>query len=243
MVVPSRTNAQAPERNAAIVEQWVTQSLAGDLSGADTLLAGHVTLHAVSGTTATTRRAFLDLLGNEIEGEGRLQIGQIEVFGEGDKVCVLYSAVGRGGPVSSVRFYRVDGERIVEAWWGPSAEVRWTWDTELNGDLDAQGNRHVVARWYEEVYARGDWDLVPDLVGPVFQRHEDREFSMGPEEYRDRLRTMFQASLRLRYQVVAGHDKVAVIARLPDGRGFLQAWRVRDGRLVESWWAPRLAEW
>lgn len=243
VVLPARANAQAAERNAAIVEHWVKQSSAGDLSGADTLLAAHVTLHAVPGTTTRTRRAFLDFLSNGVAEGGRLQVSQIEVFGEGDKVCVLYSADGHDGPVSAVRFYRVVDERIAEAWWGPSAEVRWSWDNELDGDLDVQANRQVLARWYEDVYAEGDWQLVPDLVGPAFLRHEDREFSMGPEEYRDRLSRMFGSSLRLSYEVVAGHDKVAVIGRVPDGRGFLQAWRVRDGRLVESWWAPGLAEW
>ena len=144
VVLPARANAQAAERNAAIVEHWVNQSLAGDLSGADTLLAAHVTLHAVPGTTTGTRRAFLDFLSNGAAEGGRLQVSQIEVFGEGDEVCVLYSADGHDGPVSAVRFYRVVDERITEAWWGPSAEVRWALDNELNGDLDVQANRHFL---------------------------------------------------------------------------------------------------
>ena len=49
---------------------------------------------------------------------------------------------------------------------------------------------------------------------------------MGPEEYRDRLSRMFGSSLRLRYEVVAGHDKVAVIGRVPMGGGSFKAWRV-----------------
>ena len=37
--------------------------------------------------------------------------------------------------------------------------------------------------------------------------------------------------------VVASGDMVGVIGKLPvERRGFLQAWRIEDGKFVESWW-------
>lgn len=231
-------------RTTRVVRSWVQQSLAGDFGGADTLLAFPVTFHDVSGTTVLSRVEFIDRLVSQRRQRGEPHLAQLEVFGERDKAFVIYSAESSGGGESAVRAYRVAEGRIAEEWRGPTAEgLRWSWEPAEDGDPES--NRRVLARWYEEIYPTGDWQSVPQVVGAAFLRHEDREFTMVPEEYAQRLRGLFDLTgpLRFDYEVVSAGDKVAVIAHGSRGRGYLQVWRVREGRLVESWWVPGGTAW
>ena len=98
-------------------------------------------------------------------------------------------------------------------------------------------SRAILRRWYEDMYAQGRYlELAPQLCGPVFVRHEGTgTFSATAEEHAARLQKGTGGSGRLfHYRVFAEGDKVGVIGLSPNG--WVQAWRVAGGKLVESWW-------
>jgi hypothetical protein len=173
---------------------------------------------------------------------------QVEYFGEGNRVCVLYAIQSPDGDVSGVQIYRIEDSKIAETWVsGSAAGQLWTWDPAITGDKTPNANKAVIRRWYDEVYRHRDWQRVPEVAGPVFLRHEATgTFEATAEEHSKRLLRGFESGagpMVLEYQVIAGSDKVAVIGTYPArGWNWVQAWRVRDGKLVESWW-PGFTEW
>ncbi len=113
----------------------------------------------------------------------------------------------------------------------------------------------LLRRWYDEMWARKNFALVPELAGPIYVRHEmsgTREISA--ELYRDQL--VANASgweiSDLRYRLIGEGDLVAAIGSWKvDGRqwDWVQAFRAERGKLVETWlsgigfdsqWAPEV---
>jgi predicted SnoaL-like aldol condensation-catalyzing enzyme len=229
-----------------VVQRWVEAVFAGDWETAGNLTASQYTLHDTSGTTVLGRQDLLGQLAEEWHARGSVAMRQIEVFGDQDKIFVLYAADTQQGHISAVECHRVADGRVVETWRSGTAEgLAWSWDSAAFGDSDVATKRRVFSRWYDGVYGTADWRSIPEVVGDSFVRHEDREFVMSAEEYTDRIRPFLETTgpLKFDYDVVTGADKVAVIGRTPDGLGFLQAWRVSNDRLVESWWVPVTARW
>ena len=238
----AQRSAGAIASNQYVVDQWAHAALLGDWQAATPLLADVHTLHDATGTTQVSREARLEQLAAEWQTKRGIAVRQIEVFGDQDKICLLYAADTEDGPVSAVEFHRVADGRIVESWRSFTATgVAWMWNPEAVGDLEGAANRRVLQRWYDDMWAKGDWRSVPELAGPTFQRHEDREFEMSADQYAERVRTALDVMgpLQFDYDVITGRDKVSVIGHGPNGGLFLQAWRVREGKLVESWWVPR----
>ena len=165
---------------------------------------------------------------------------QHEVFGELDRVAWISSWTRGGRDFSVVVVYRFRDGKIVERWPGATAPVRWEWEpTVVAGDTEA--TREVHRRWYDEMYATGKYlELAPQLCGPLFVRHEPTgTFSATAAEHATRL-SAIGSGMSFPYEVVAEGNMVAVIGGSKRFGAFTQAWRVADGRLVESWWAGQL---
>ena len=230
------------EKNIEVVSEWLHVSITGDLAEASSLLSDSITIHEVTNSTELTREQWIKDLAETRKERGPCTIHQIELFGQRDKVVAIYSLRTSTEPMSAIQIFRVANNKIAEAW--PFRFVRgalWSWDPDITGDTDVKSNAEAFAPWYEDVYATVNWKRVPELTGPRFIRHERTEFEMTQEEYSQRLRKLFErvGPRKFDYEVVAGRDKVAVIAKSPEGVNFVQAWRIRDGKLVESWWASR----
>ena len=230
------------DNNVEIVSKWLHTSLTGDLTEASSLLSDTIVIHQGTDSTELTREQWIQDLAEARKERGESSIHQIELFGQRDKVVAIYALQTTTGPMNTVQAFRVSDNQIVEAW--PFRFVKgalWSWDPEITGDTDVKSNAAAFAPWYEDVYATVNWKRVPELTGPRFIRHERTEFEMNQEEYSQRLRQLFErvGPRKFDYEMVAGRDKVAVIAKGPGGAYFVQAWRVRDGKLVESWWASR----
>jgi predicted ester cyclase len=117
-------------------------------------------------------------------------------------------------------------------------------------------HKRLAARALEEIYAKGDLELVDELVHPDFADHEPthpRQPS-GPESVRRTVEHLHTAFDDLRFEVqdeIAEGDKVVqlvvmsgrhtgpLMGRGPTGREFaarhVYIWRIADGKLVEHW--------
>ena len=99
----------------------------------------------------------------------------------------------------------------------------------------------VLRRWYDDMWARKDFDLVPELAGPLYTRHEAGGTRVvTAEEYRDALAgSLSEATVEgLRYRLIAEDDRVVAIGTWKiDGSqwDWVQAFRVEGGKLVETW--------
>ena len=99
----------------------------------------------------------------------------------------------------------------------------------------------VLTRWYDEMWAQKNFDLVPVLAGPTYTRHEGGGTRViTGEEYRDSLKaSMTEASITdFHYRLVAEEDRVVAIGTWKlNGKqwDWVQAFRVDNGKLVETW--------
>lgn len=117
--------------------------------------------------------------------------------------------------------------------------------------------RAVLARWYDEMWFQQNWQLVPELAGPVYTRHEmSGSRQVTAEEYQEQVRSLCEAVTISdgRYRLIAEDDRVVAIGSWKvDGKqwDWVQAFRVEGGKLVETWlsgigfeseWAPEVLE-
>jgi hypothetical protein len=99
----------------------------------------------------------------------------------------------------------------------------------------------VLSRWYDEMWSQKRFDLVPELAGPVYIRHEaGGTRRVTAEEYRDALAGSLSEAVveDLRYRLIAEDDRVVAIGTWKiDGQqwDWVQAFRVEGGKLVETW--------
>lgn len=113
----------------------------------------------------------------------------------------------------------------------------------------------VLRRWYDEMWGAQNPDLVPELAGPVYVRHEmGGTRSVTAEEYQQQVAALCnQAEFTdLRYRLIAEDDHVVAIGTWKvDGNqwDWVQAFRAENGKLVETWlsgigfesnWAPEV---
>lgn len=106
----------------------------------------------------------------------------------------------------------------------------------------------VITRWSEEVWHQGKLELVPQLVGPVYVRHEPgRSHSVTPQEYEEEIAAIRERLPDLRFtehdRVVSG-DKYwlrwsyegtdSESGRVVKRAG-IQIYRFENGKIVETW--------
>jgi hypothetical protein len=107
--------------------------------------------------------------------------------------------------------------------------------------MPADDPKAVLRRWYDEMWSQKNTDLIPELAGPVYLRHESGGTrSVTAEEYRDQTAAIvvnWEIS-DMRYSLIAEIDKVVAIGSWKvNGKqmDWVQAFRVEKGKLVETW--------
>jgi predicted SnoaL-like aldol condensation-catalyzing enzyme len=112
---------------------------------------------------------------------------------------------------------------------------------EVQGAMGAEETKAVLRRWYDEMWSRKDPELVTELAGPTYVRHEPGGTrSVSATEYQEQLRGLMpHMDIRdLRYELVAEGDRVVAIGswQLNDSKQtWVQCFRVEGGKLVETW--------
>lgn len=105
-----------------------------------------------------------------------------------------------------------------------------------------EANKALMRRWYDEMWANLDFDLIPELAGPTYVRHDVRGTrEVTAEEYRDELVPMkgqWEIS-DFHYFLMAEGDYVTAIGTWKINGAmqwdWVQTFRVEKGRLVETW--------
>lgn len=203
--------------------------------------------HQPHGTRTVTAEAYAREIRDGNAGSVRFDY---VAFAEGDTAFVTWTRDAKQGPISSVQAYRVADGKLVETWVSGVAPVAWPSAPPI-GEGDPEANKRLLRRWYEEMYAtRRFADLAPELCGPMFTRHEaGGTFAVTAAEHAERLQAKYgpmPPDVRpAPYRVFAAGDRVGVIG---DDRGrqhgFVQVWRIENGKFVESWFAGfAAADW
>jgi hypothetical protein len=104
----------------------------------------------------------------------------------------------------------------------------------------SERSKEALRRWYDDMWAKKDFALVPELAGPLYTRHETSGTRVvTAEEYRDSLLALADAEIEdLRYHLVAEGERVVAIGSWRfNGQqwDWVQAFRVEDDKLVETW--------
>jgi len=112
-------------------------------------------------------------------------------------------------------------------------------------------NKAVIRRWIEVMYGEGRFELMPELAGPKYLRHEKTgTFTVDVEDYwkviRDRYGGAEKAkTLEQSYELIAEGDKVCIIGTSrgfreggesdSDVLNYVQVFRLLNGKIVETW--------
>lgn len=227
------------EDTLRVIHDWY--GMRGDWTRVPELAGPEYIRHEPAGTRTVTGEQVRE----ELNARGYTIQWEYTAFAEGDIAFVTWVARNTPqGDMSGVQAYRVACGKLVETWLSGIAPVAWELCPVGEGDPDA--NKALLRRWYEEMYEQRRFaELAPQLCGPVFTRHEaEGSFNVTAEQHADRLATAVAAidaaegrpTMIPDYRVYAAGDRVGVIANARRG-GYVQTWRVEDGRFVESWWA------
>ena len=107
--------------------------------------------------------------------------------------------------------------------------------------MSSEETKTILRRWYDEMWSKRNADLIPELAGPVYTRHEmGGTRTVTAEEYRDQV-SGFMAQIEItdmRYSLVAEGDKVCAIGSWKVGGkqwDWVQVFRAENGKLVETW--------
>ena len=227
------------EDTLRVIHAWY--GMRGDWTRVIELAGPEYIRHEPAGTRIVTAEQVRE----ELNARGYLIQWEYNAFADGDIAFVTWVARDTPrGDMSGVQVYRVDGGKLVETWISGIAPVAWELRPVGEGDPDA--NKALLRRWYEEMYEQRRFaELAPQLCGPVFTRHEaSGTFDVTAEEHGARLAEAIAARDRREgrtqmvpdYRVFAAGDRVGVIATAPGNGPYVQAWRVENGKFVESWW-------
>ncbi len=104
-----------------------------------------------------------------------------------------------------------------------------------------EASKAALARWYDEMWFKKNFALVPECVGPAYTRHEAGGTRvLTAEEYRDfLLEHMPDVEITDgRYRLIAEDDHVVALGSWTfngEQWDWVQAFRVEHGKLVETW--------
>lgn len=105
-----------------------------------------------------------------------------------------------------------------------------------------ESNKALLRRWYDEMWANCAFELIPELAGPEYTRHDlGGTRTVTAEEYRDQLLQTakdWQIS-DFHYFLLAEGDYVTSIGTWKVNGAmqwdWVQTFRVEAGKLVETW--------
>ena len=111
--------------------------------------------------------------------------------------------------------------------------------------MSTEESRAVIRRWYDEMWSKKNTDLIPELAGPQYIRHEihagvNGKRILSAEEYREQT-AQFCAGWTitdLRYSLTAEDDRVSVVGTWKiNGQqmDWVQCFRIENGKIVETW--------
>ena len=120
----------------------------------------------------------------------------------------------------------------------------------MKADSVEEKNKAVIRRWVDEMYAEARWELVEELAGPLYIRHEPSgTFTVTVEEQKALLRERYSGreeaqSREVSYELFAECDKVCMIGTFKGYRvggeaddiyNYVQVFRLENGKIVETW--------
>ena len=123
-------------------------------------------------------------------------------------------------------------------------------------------NKATVLRWINEMYGEKHWELMHELAGPFYTRHEPTGTqTVNIEEHVKRIKDLYgetEKNPNDAYQSIelfAEGDKVCIIGKGKfyrkgednnlDLYNWLQVFRLKDGKIVETWFPGfvKIVEW
>ena len=114
-------------------------------------------------------------------------------------------------------------------------------DTDPNRSRE-EANKALLRRWYDEMWSQCAFELIPELAGPLYTRHDVvGTRTVTAEEYRDQLLESAKewTISDFRYFLMAEGDYVTAIGSWKINGAmqwdWVQTFRVEAGRLVETW--------
>jgi predicted SnoaL-like aldol condensation-catalyzing enzyme len=111
-------------------------------------------------------------------------------------------------------------------------------------------NKTVIRRWVDEMYAEARWELVKELAGPLYIRHEPSgTFTVTVEEQMALLKERYSGrkeaqNREVSYKLFGEGDKVCMIGTFrgyrkgggaDDSYNYVQVFRLENGKIVETW--------
>jgi hypothetical protein len=107
--------------------------------------------------------------------------------------------------------------------------------------MPTKDSKAVMRRWYDEMWSQKNTDLIPELAGPNYVRHEaGGTRTVSAEEYRAQTAAISAdwAITDMRYSLISEGDRVVAIGSWKvngNQMDWVQAFRVEKGKLVETW--------
>ncbi len=105
-----------------------------------------------------------------------------------------------------------------------------------------EDNKALMRRWYDEMWSHCRFELIPELAGPVYTRHDIvGTRAVTAEEYRDQMLAVAKdwEISDFNYFLMAEGDYVTAIGSWKINGAmqwdWVQTFRVEAGKLVETW--------
>lgn len=110
-------------------------------------------------------------------------------------------------------------------------------------DRNLEQNRAVLQRWYDQMWGRTDFDLIPEIAAPEYLRHDMTGANnlMPAEAYRDMLKPMLGhvGVQEFSYYLACEGDYLGALGRYILQGGvqwdWVQVFRIENGKLAETW--------
>jgi predicted SnoaL-like aldol condensation-catalyzing enzyme len=108
--------------------------------------------------------------------------------------------------------------------------------------VGVEENKAVMRRWYDEMWSKCDFALIPEIAGPRYTRHDlGGTRTVTAEEYRDQLNATAKdwKISDFHYFLTGEGDYVTAIGswKVNDTLqwDWVQVFRIESGKIVETW--------